>query len=65
VSFFLFSKGGLMGARNESEERQTRKKKGGSGGSHNAPAPSGTNRERGAFAFFDSIVTPQFDPEVA
>jgi hypothetical protein len=26
VSFFLFSKGGLMGARNESEERKTGKK---------------------------------------
>jgi len=26
VSFFLFSKGGLMGARNESEERETGKK---------------------------------------
>ena len=54
-----------MGARNESEERQTGKKKGGSGGSHNAPAPSGANREPDAFAFFDSILTPQFDPEVA
>jgi hypothetical protein len=65
VSFFLFSKGGLMGARNESEERQTRKKKNRRGKSHIAPTPSRPNREGDAIAIFNPIVTAQFDPEVA